>query len=313
MRAQDPHPELQAFIDQSADDPAFHELTVEDARAITNDVFTVDDPEPVETVEDHTIEGPGGDLSVRVYAPESDGDLGVTMFFHGGGFISGSLESHDQLCRVLAKTAGIAVVAVDYRLAPEHPFPAAPKDAYAATEWVAENASEFGGDADRLAVAGDSAGGNLAAVVAQMARDRGGPELVYQGLAYPTVSPDDDWESIKENGEGYFITKEDLAWFDDHYFVDDIDTRNIYGYPLLAADLEDLPPATVVTGGFDPLRDEGVAYAERLAGAGVSVEHRHYDDAIHAFLQLAPEPFEFERSREAFDDLASDLADALTE
>ncbi|MFC5973604.1 alpha/beta hydrolase [Halomarina salina] len=313
MRAQEPHPEIQAFIDETEDAPAFHEMPMEEVRGMTVGVFSVEEPTPVGEVVDRTIPGEGGELPIRIYVPEGDGPFPVTMFFHGGGFVSGNLESHDELCRVLANDTGVAVVAVDYRLAPEDPFPAAVEDAYTATEWVAENADEFGGDASRLAVAGDSAGGNLAAVVAHMARDRGGPDLRYQLLLYPTVSPHLDWPSAEENGEGYFITAEDLAWFDEQYFEHEIDAMNVYASPLLAADFEDLPPATVVTAGFDPLRDQGVAYAERLEDAGVAVTHHHYDDVIHAFVQMGVAPFGFERSAEAFDDAAGDLRDALAE
>lgn len=311
MCAQEPHPELQAFIKESEDAPPFHQLSIEEVRSTTSEVFSVDDPLPIGGVSDRTIPGPDGDIPIRIYLPESEEPFPVTMFFHGGGFVSGGLDSHDQLCRELASTVGTAVVAVDYRLAPEHPFPAAVEDAYAATEWVAENAGTFGGDTDHLAVAGDSAGGTLAAAVAHMARDRNGPKLAYQLLLYPSVSPDPDWDSIEENGEGYFITSEDLEWFDELYFEDDDDRRDAYGSPLLADDFEGLPPATVVTGGFDPLRDEGVAYVEQLEEAGVNVTHRHYDDAIHAFVQLAPAPFGFERSSKALDAVSDDLRKAL--
>ncbi|WP_228546364.1 alpha/beta hydrolase [Halegenticoccus tardaugens] len=311
MRAQKPHPELQAFMKESEDAPAFHELPVEDVRAITTDVFAVEESVPIEEVIDRTIDGPGGALPIRIYLPEGNGPFAVTMFFHGGGFVSGGLDSHDEFCRVLVTESNIAVVAVDYRLAPEHPFPAAVEDAYAATKWVAEHAGEFGGDADRLAVAGDSAGGNLAAVVAHMARDRDGPEITYQVLLYPTVSQHQDWESVDENGDGYFITKEDLMWFDNHYHERDIDKMNVYASPLLAADFEGLPPATVVTGGFDPLRDEAVVYADRLEKVGVDVSHHHYDDAIHAFVQMAAPPFEFEVSQEALADIVDGLRTAV--
>ena len=313
MRAQEPHPEIQAFIEETEDAPAFHEMSMEEVRGMTVEVFSVEEPTPVGEVVDRTIAGEGGELPIRIYVPDGEGPHPVTVFFHGGGFVSGNLESHDELCRVLANTASVAVVAVDYRLAPEHPFPAAVEDAYAATEWAAANASEFDGDADRLAVAGDSAGANLAAVVAHMARDRDGPELRYQLLLYPAVSAHSEWESVAENGEGYFITAEDLEWFDEQYFADEIDRKNVYAAPLLANDFEGLPPATVVTAGFDPLRDEGVAYVERLEEAGVEVTHHHYDDVIHAFVQMATDPFGFERSGEAFDDAATDLREALGE
>lgn len=311
MRAEQPHPQFQAFIAETEDAPPFHQLSIEEVRTITADVFAVEDPTPIGEVIDRTISGTDEDIPLRIYLPERDDPYPVTLFFHGGGFVSGSLDSHDELCRALTNTAEVAVVAVDYRLAPEHPFPAAVEDAYTATQWVAENAAEFGGNADLLAVTGDSAGGNLAAVVAHMAHDHSGPELAFQLLLYPPVSHTLDWLSVEENGEGYFITEKDLEWFDEHYFESNIDQMNIYASPLLAPDFEGLPPATVVTGGFDPLRDEGAAYAERLEDADVSVTHRHYDDAIHAFVQMAVNPFGFERSGEAFDDITSDLREAL--
>jgi acetyl esterase len=164
------------------------------------------------------------------------------VFFHGGGFVSGNLDSHDEFCRRITNAADVAVVAVDYRLAPEHTFPAAVEDSYSAKEWVAANGGEYGLDTDNLAVTGDSAGGNLAAVVSQMARDRGGPEIARQVLLYPPVSAHQNWESIAQNGEGYFITTEDLAWFDEKYFDHEIDKMNVYASPLLAADLSNLPP-----------------------------------------------------------------------
>ncbi|WP_227379832.1 alpha/beta hydrolase [Haladaptatus halobius] len=311
MRAQEPHPQLKAFMAETEDAPAFHQLQIEDVRGITADVFSVEEPEPVGEVLDETIDGPGGDLPIRIYLPKGEQPFPVTMFFHGGGFVSGGLGSHDEFCRRITNTTGVAVVAVDYRLAPENPFPAAVEDAYAAIEWVAKNDGEFGLDTDRLAVTGDSAGGNLAAVVAQMARNRGGPSIQHQVLFYPPVSHHLEWDSVAENGDGYFITKEDLTWFDDHYFEDPIDQMNVYASPLLTADLKNLPSATIVTGGFDPLRDEGVAYAERLEAAGVDVSHYHYEDAIHAFIQMAAKPFEFDPSKDALADVAGDLRSAL--
>lgn len=310
MRAQEPHPQLQAFIAESEDAPAFHELPVEDVRAITADVFAVEESTPVGAVREETIDGPGGDLDLRIYFPDGDGPFPVTMFFHGGGFVSGDLDSHDEFCRALVNEAEVAVAAVDYRLAPDAPFPAAVEDAYAATEWVADGGADDL-DTDSFAVTGDSAGGNLAAVVAQMARDRDGPSIDYQVLFYPTVSEHNQWGSVEENGEGYFITEEDLDWFDDHYLESAIDAMNVYASPLLRADLSSLPDATVVTGGFDPLRDEAIAYADSLSAAGVEVSHHHYEDAIHAFVQMAAPPFEFELSQEALADVAADLRDAL--
>lgn len=311
MRAEEPHPQFQAFLGELEEAPAIRELPVEEVRGIVGGAFASENPVPVANVIDETIDGPGGDLALRIYIPDDvSPPYGVSMFFHGGGFASGGLDSHDQLARALAANAGVAVVAVDYRLAPENPFPAAVEDALAATEWVAENAQSFEGDADRLAVAGDSAGGNLAAVVAQQVSDD--IELQYQVLAYPVTSFDRDWPSADENAEGYFIEKPDMAWFEDHYFENESDKDDVRASPILANSFAGLPDASIVTGGFDPFRDEGIAYRDKLAEAGVNVNHYHYEDAIHAFLQMATDPFGFETSQAALDEIADDLHEALS-
>jgi acetyl esterase len=219
--------------------------------------------------------------------------------------VIGSIETHDGLCRELANRSGAIIVSVEYRLAPEHPFPAAPEDCYAATSWVAEHASEFGGDPARLAVAGDSAGGNLSAVVALMARERGGPPLRFQLLIYPGVDCRMGYPSIDENGTGYFLTKADMHWFYGHYGADPNDWR---ASPLLAPDHSGLPPALVLTAEYDPLRDEGEAYARKLREAGVPVTLRCYDGQIHGFIGMTAT---VDRAREAFDQAAADLRHAL--
>lgn len=312
MRANEPHPHYQAFLDETAEAPAFHEMTVDDARGVGEGVFAVEEPEPVDEVIERTIDGPGGDLDIRIYVPDGEGPFPVATYFHGGGFVSNSLDTHDAFCRKLTNASDVIFVAVGYRLAPEHTYPAPVEDGYAATEWVANNADEFDGDPDRLAVAGDSAGGNIAAAVALMARDRGGPELKHQLLIYPQTSQDEQtWQSYEENGEGYFITMADIDWFKEHYFADASDATEPYASPIRADDFSGLPAATIATGGFDPLRDEGIAYAERLEEAGVDVTHLHYDDAIHIFVQMAAAPFEFDPSQEAFADVVSEFRAAL--
>jgi len=202
--------------------------------------------------------------------------------------VLGSLHTHDALCRALTNEAGCAVVSVDYRLAPERPFPAAVEDAVAAVEWVAARGDTVHLDPDRIAVGGDSAGGNLAAATTLAVRDRDGPDLAHQALVYPAVSspvlPDHD--SYEENGEGYFLERESMAWFVERYVRDETDFRNEYFAPMLARDLSDVPPASVVTAGFDPLRDEGREYADRLAAAGVDVERHHYESMIHGFATM---------------------------
>jgi acetyl esterase len=200
--------------------------------------------------------------------------------------VIGSLDTHDSLARGLANTGGCVVVSVDYRLAPEHKFPCAAEDAYAATRWAAEHAAEVGGDGSRLAVAGDSAGGNLAAAVALMARDRGGPALALQILIYPVTDRDFDTPSYLNKGEGYGLTRSGMQWFWNHYLSGDDDLANPYAAPLRAPDLAGLPPALVITAEYDCLKDEGDAYAERLREAGVPTRHSSYDGMIHGFMTL---------------------------
>jgi acetyl esterase len=221
---------------------------------------------------------------VRIYTPEGSGPFPLLVFFHGGGWVIGDLDGHDPLCRRLTNLVDCIVVSVDYRLAPEHPFPAAPRDCFAATQWVAQNAAQLQGDPARIAVGGDSAGGNLAAVVAQLARDQGGPALVFQALIYPATDLRMSTASIEENGKDYLLTKEDMIWFMQHYMKNEEDKSNPLASPLLAANLSNLPPALVITAEYDPLRDEDEQYGERLKEAGVPVQISRYDGAIHGFV-----------------------------
>ncbi|GHJ92424.1 putative lipase/esterase [Streptomyces sp. NE5-10] len=235
-------------------------------------------PLPVARVTDRDADG----VPVRVYEPDTRPDAPVILFCHGGGFVLCDLDSHDPFCRALADATGATVVSADYRRAPEHPFPAAPEDAYTALLWAA---GTYPGR--RLAVAGDSAGAHLATVVALLARDRGGPRLAFQALYYPMLDPTRSRPSHRENGQGYFLTADHLRWYWDAYLPDPGDRTLPHAAPLAHADLAGLPPAHVVTAGLDPLRDEGVAYAEALAAAGVPVEHHHYAGMFHGFLSMA--------------------------
>ena len=243
-------------------------------------------PEPVAHIEDRTIPGPAGELLVRVYRPESADLLPALVYFHGGGWVIGDIESHDPICRTLANSANCVVVSVDYRLAPEAKFPAAADDAYAAASFVSANAAEFGADASRIAVGGDSAGGNLAAVTSLMARDRGGPELMFQLLIYPVIERDFGRPSYTENASGYLLSTDVMRWFWDQYIRTDDDARNPYAAPILADKLAGLPPALIITAEFDPLRDEGEAYASALREAGVPAVLTRYDGMVHGFVQL---------------------------
>ena len=238
------------------------------------------------SVENRSIPGPAGAIPVRIYQPHGAGVKPVLVYLHGGGWVIGTLDSYDATCRELAQGAGCVVVAVDYRLAPEHRYPAAPEDCYAAVRWVAANAASLGADARRLAVGGDSAGGNLSAVVSQMARDKGGPAIRFQLLIYPVTDADFTRRSYVDNAEGYLLTTASMHWFWDHYLPNPGQRAEPYASPLRAADLSGLPPAWVCTAEFDPLRDEGEAYAKRLQQAGVSTTLTRFDGLIHGFISM---------------------------
>ena len=241
----------------------------------------------VARVENRSIPGPAGEIPVRIYWPRVPQSDGVLVFFHGGGWVLCDLDSHDGTCRALCDGAGCITVSVDYRLAPEHRFPAAPEDCFAATRWVAANARELGADPARVAIGGDSAGGNLSAVVALMARERGGPSLVHQLMVYPVTDLAFESPSMKENAVGYMLTTEAMIWFREQYLAKARDGQDPLASPLLAKDLAGLPPATVITAEFDPLRDEGEAYAARLRQAGIATDLRRYDGVIHGFFGMA--------------------------
>jgi acetyl esterase len=304
-------PQAQALLDQMAEAgaPPFESLTPEQAREMIVQMRELaGPPEAVAKVEDSQIPSPDGPIPVRVYTPDGTGPFPVLVYFHGGGWVIGNLDTVDAPCRALANRAGCVVVSVDYRLAPEHKFPAAPKDCYAATRYVAENASAYTIDPTRIAVGGDSAGGNLAAVVAQMARDRGGPALAFQLLIYPVTNHDYGTASYQANAEGYLLTKGAMVWFWDLYLATESDGSDPFASPLRAPDLSGLPPAFVLTCEFDPLRDEGEAYAARLRDAGVQVEVKRYDGLIHGAFQMAGV---LDRSREMLDDAATALRRAF--
>ena len=248
-------------------------------RALAVDLRRPEHVVPVGSVEDTTVVGATGELDARVYRPDGEGPFPTVALFHGGGFVIGDLDTHDNMARAICRDVRAVVVSVDYRLAPEHPFPAAVEDCLAATRDLQTRLAELGGDG-RLAVAGDSAGGNLAAVVAQQV-----PGLVAQLLIYPTTDGGGDHASRSENASGYFLDLPTMVWFADHYAPDGDETDPRLS-PLRAPSLAGLPPAVVVTAEFDPLRDEGEAYAAALAEAGVHVVSRRYDGLIHGFMDM---------------------------
>ncbi|MBT2757635.1 alpha/beta hydrolase [Mesobacillus foraminis] len=303
-------PQAKFILDQmeAMGGPAMHTLSPEEARLTTDFSALAGEPEAVAKVEDRKIPGPAGEIPIRIYTPEGEGPFPVLVYYHGGGWVIGNLETVDIPCRMLANQANCVVVSVDYRLAPEHKFPAAADDSYAAAKWVVENAASIQADPDRIAVGGDSAGGNLAAVVALMARDKGEISLAYQILIYPVTNHSYATESYTENAEGYLLTKDSMIWFWNHYLDNEEDGQNPYASPLLASDFSGLAPALVLTGEFDPLRDEGEAYAKRLKEAGVPVEANRYDGMIHGFFWM---PGVLEQGRKSIEQAAAALKQAF--
>jgi len=266
--------------------------TAEEAREQLDRMvgLATDDPEEVDTVEEIEIPGDAANqpsIPARVYAPEGE-DLTTLVFYHGGGFVAGSIDTHDNLCRMLANRADCVIVSINYRKAPENPWPAAIEDAYVGAKWAQNNADQWGADTSRLVVGGDSAGGNLSAVVSLMAVERGMIDIDRQLLLYPAATYMDPMPSRAQNGSGYFITAHDLLWFAQQYIEDEVDAHHPWSFPMNARQdtLAQTPPAYVMTCGFDPLRDEGHAYAERLAEAGVDVEYSNHETMIHGFLNM---------------------------
>jgi acetyl esterase len=310
-------PQLQELVDASA---AMAQLdlastTAETFRALSKAPYLQYVPsEEVASVVDRSIPGPQGEIPVRIYTPATgaagDGPLGVLVFFHGSGFVIFDLDTHDHECRMLANLGRVVVVSVDYRLAPEHKFPAAVTDARAAVHWVVDHAEGLGADPARLAVGGDSAGGNLAAVVAQVARDEGGPPIAFQLLVYPVTDLRGGHASRVENGKGYLLTTEVMQWFEEQYLNDDTDRTDPRASPLLAASFAGLPRALVITAEYDPLRDEGDEYAQRLQADGVEVAHHRYDGAVHGFFQLSATT---DIGRRAVEEAGAALRTALAE
>ena len=306
------HPQVAKALEQMATaGPPLHHLSPQEARqAMEAARGTTADPEKVAKVEDRLIPGVAGKQPIRIYTPTGDGPFPIVVYFHGGGWVVGSINTVDASCRALANLAACMVVSADYRLAPEDKFPAAVDDCYAAARWVAFNATALNGDAARLAVGGESAGANLAAAVTLKAQESGLPALAYQLLLYPVTGYAYDLPSHTENAEGYFLTTEMMAWFWNHYLASEADGHNPLASPLRAStdQCRDLPPAFIATAQYDPLRDEGAVYAAKLSEAGVTVEYICFEGLIHGFMGMAKV---VEPAGQALEHAASSLKTAL--
>jgi acetyl esterase len=302
-------PKVKAALEALPQAKPIEELTPAEARAFFEKI-TAQDPklnEAVAKVENRTIPGPGGKITVRIYTPEGKGPFPMLLYLHGGGWVLGTLDIYDDLCRSLCHRAGAVVVSVNYRLAPEHPFPAPLEDCTAALSWCADHGADVGGDSKRLAVAGDSAGGNLSACVALHARDKGGPKIALQVLIYPVTNYGFDTMSYHQCAEGYLLTREAMVYFWKHYILKAEDASSPYASPLRAKDLKGLPPALVLTAQYDVLRDDGEAYAVRLQRAGVPVHCTRYLGLIHGFIRYGAV---FDQTKHALDEIAEALRKA---
>ena len=302
-------PQVEAVLEQRAalGQPPLDTLTPAQARANAEANPLTTGPD-VGRVEDRTIQGPAGEIPVRIYTPSGTGPFPTFVYFHGGGWVLGTLDMSDATCRNLCVGGECITISVDYRLAPEAKFPAAADDSFAVVQWVSAHASDIGAKAGNIAVGGGSAGGNLAAVVCLMARDRGGPSLAFQLLVVPVTDRNFDTESYRQNAEGYGLTRGGMIWYWDHYLNSPSEASDPYAAPLQARDLSGLPAALVLTAEFDPLRDEGEAYAHRLEAAGVPTTCIRYDGMVHGFFGMNDS---VDKAREAVTNASSVLRDAF--
>lgn len=301
----------QALMQQAAEQgaPDFADMEPPEGRAFFREFCTTVGFPPADVaVDDRSFSGPAGDVAVRVYTPKGAGPHPMLLFFHGGGWVIGDLDAYHGLAGTLCEKSGCVVVSVDYRLAPEHRFPAAVDDCYAALEWAAENAAELGADGARIGVAGDSAGGSLATACAMLARDQGGPKVSFQLLFYPVVArADAGYESYRKFAEGHLLSQRAMQYFFGHYFGDNPPASDLRAYPI-EADLAGLPPALIVVAGLDPLHDEGVDYADKLSAAGNQVVLTDYPGAEHGFMCMGGA---LDSAKQAADQAAGALRAAL--
>ena len=301
------NPTLAAVIAQMAEAgaPELHQMSTADGRAMYLAMNAENTREAVAEVRDTIADS----VPVRIYNPNPAEILPCLVYFHGGGWVIGDLETHDSICRKLANSASCVVVAVDYRLAPEHIYPAPMNDCYTALNWVVKQAAELGVNANKIAVGGDSVGGNLSAVMALRARDENGPHICHQLLVYPVTDATFDTPSYRENGEGYMLSKATMEWFWQHYIGNDNDPLSPYISPIRAENLTNLPSATVITAEFDPLRDEGEAYAAKLLAAGNTVTVKRFDGVVHGFFSMSDL---LEEAQGAIDLAAAELTASFT-
>ncbi len=313
------HPEVRRLTEEKrerGETVGSSQLSVSGARRLQRETMErvgwVEDAEEVEGVRDYSIPVEGGEIPIRIYTPDGEGPFPMVLWIHGGGWVRDSIDGNDPICRTLTNRGECAVVSVGYRLAPEHPFPTGLADCYRALEWMTDNPENILGDPDRLAVGGKSAGGNLTIALSLLSRDRDGPKIAHQLPCVPITDRPRKTDSYEENAEGYGLTRADMEWYWNHYVRSEIEGRNRYAAPLQARDLSGLPPATVVTGGVDPLRDDGIAYVDRLEDAGVPVKHHHFPDMAHNVTSTAFHYQGIGRTREAIDRLAESVRDNLS-
>lgn len=315
LRADEPSPEVQRFLEErrAGIHPGASELHPDGARELFAAEYGTEEPiTDVDEIHELLIPGPESAIPIRIYKPAGEGPFPVLIWFHGGGHVTGGLDSHDPTCRLLSTALEGIVIGVDYRLAPENKFPAALEDCYATMEWVVDNVETIHGDPDKLAFGGQSAGGNLTATASLLARDRGTIDpWAYQVLVYPRTDYDGrETKSFQENAEGFGYSAASAEWYWEQYIRSDIDARHPYASPMKARDLSGVPPATVITAGFDILRDQGIAYAERLENDGVDVTLRHYPGMIHGFFGLHSDP-EIPQGKRAIEEVSTDLHSAF--
>ncbi len=313
MKESELDPQITALLEQMQEQgvPPVETMTPTRAREVKNPVFSklAAPAEDLAGVEDLLIPGKGVEIPIRIYTPLGRGPFPILVYFHGGGWLIGNLDTHDSVCRSLANRSGCLIVSVDYRLSPENKFPAAVEDAYAATKWVADNAARISGDAGRLAVGGDSSGGNLATVVCLLSRENRAPSIGLQVLIYPVTDVSSlDTNSYHRHGEGYVLTRNSMRYYRDHYITNQEELRNPLVSPLLAENLKGLPPAFILAAEFDVLLDEVEGYARRLQEAGVSVQFSLFNGLIHGFFCWGGV---VDRARDAIDETASALRSAF--